>query len=369
MNMCTWLGGLALIVSVGACHQAVWNESSTEDDPSTGSSMGLGNSPDPAEPTTSGGPPTTGDGAATTTGTGAATDTGDEPQTTGSAGQCGDALLDPGEECDLGDNNSDLGVCTLLCKEATCGDGKQWVGVEECDHGEANDKQQYGGCSDNCELAAHCGDGNVDVGFEECDLGDANGTGESVDGEAACTDGCRWQGRLVFVTSASYTGALGGVTGADLKCRTLAMAAGLANWNKFRAWISDSVSSPSTRFQQLDVADEPYVLLSGRVLAADFNELADLGPRTGIAITETGAALFEQLVWTNTSAFGEVFHAADHCAEWTSSSLATVARLGVNAVEFEEGAVWDTWRSERLWTSFSTKECGSFARLYCFEDG
>src|SRR3954468_8304546 len=55
--------------------------------------------------------------------------------------------------------------------------------------------------------------------------------------------------RTVFVTSQEYNGNLGGLQGADLKCRTLAMKAGLlATGSVYKAWLSDNTTSPSRRF-------------------------------------------------------------------------------------------------------------------------
>lgn len=281
---------------------------------------------------------------------------------------CGDGVLDPGEECDYGRDNSNVGACTLACTKAVCGDGLVWEGVESCDNGLANAKE-YGGCTPGCELAARCGDGNVDLGYEECDQGALNGSGQEVDGNAACSATCRWLGRLVFLTSETYAGDLGGVSGADLKCRALAAAAGLAAAEKFRAWLSDGAQSPLTRFTQIDVVGAPYILLTGRIVAASFAELVGEGPRTGISVTEQGESLFAVYGWTNTTAFGEPFSAMNHCAEWTSSSAQFTARQGLNALVLEEGPNFDTWRSDRLWTSFLGQACNVARYLYCFEDG
>jgi cysteine-rich repeat protein len=46
---------------------------------------------------------------------------------------CGDGVVDAGEECDLGDMNSDAGACTSSCKQAVCGDGLVHAGFEACD--------------------------------------------------------------------------------------------------------------------------------------------------------------------------------------------------------------------------------------------
>lgn len=364
MNSRTCRIGVALTLCTGACFQEVLPLSSDTEGLGSTNSTSSGDAPTSQDPTTS--TSTTDEPDSTSTGT-TALESSTGEQASGDASVCGNGVLEPGEECDVGEDNSNLGACTLGCKHAVCGDGTLWEGVEECDSGPGNAKE-YGGCTPDCTLAARCGDGNLDLGFEECDLGDLNGSGTGVDGEAACTAGCRWLGRIVFVSSDAYSGALGGISGGDLKCRTLAMAAGLEKASSFRAWLSDSNASPSTRFKLLDLLDTPFILLDGRVIAADYNELVDLGPRTGISVTETAQVVFEAPVWTNTTAFGEVFSPTSHCSEWTSEVIEQKARFGINALELEEGLPWESWHADRYWTSYSTLSCTTPHRLYCFED-
>lgn len=347
-----------------ACHPQGSPGGSTADDPSTSGTPSFGDLPPPDEPTTSG--PTTG---AADTSTSGPSSTG--PASTGPASFCGDGTIDEslGELCDDGANNSDTGACTHQCLPATCGDGKLWAGVEECDLGEAN-SADYGGCSLLCSWNQRCGDGTIDVDHGEiCDLADLNGTGDALEGEVPCTAACRWHSRTVFISSATYTGDLGGVSGADLKCQALAQAAGLANAKKYRAWISNGVQSPLTRFTQIDLEDLPYALRNGRLVAATFTELVEDGPRTGIWITELGTPLFDKLVWTNTAASGEPFSPTNHCSEWVSNSGQVIARVGRNAIQVEQGPDWDLFRSERHWTSYVGRSCNFSFHLYCFEDG
>lgn len=291
--------------------------------------------------------------------------------TTGTGAFCGDGTVDDeeGEECDDGNNNSNFGACTHKCQKATCGDGYLWKGVEECDEGMAN-TSEYAGCRpDDCTWAARCGDGMIDPEHEECDLGDElNGTGDAIEGHAACSATCRWVGRLVFISSATYSGVLGGVSGADLKCQALAQAVGLTNPFKFRAWISDGVKSPASRFEEIDLTDAPYILRDGRIVAQSFDELTVMGPRTGISLTEKGDYLIKKYVWTNTDSLGAPFSPTDHCSEWTSGSMLSKARYGYNAIAVEQGEEWKGWLDDRLWTSFLTTKCYELAHLYCFED-
>ncbi|MCA9656883.1 MAG: DUF4215 domain-containing protein [Myxococcales bacterium] len=127
--------------------------------------------------------------------------------------ECGNGVMERGEECDDGDANGDTMACKSDCTTNICGDTFVYEGVEECDDGNDNDLD---GCSNTC-VAALCGDnikqeneecddGNMEAtdactsecldavcgdsfvydGFEECDDGDANG--DMMACKADCTD-------------------------------------------------------------------------------------------------------------------------------------------------------------------------------------
>lgn len=87
--------------------------------------------------------------------------------------ECGDHVVDEGEQCDDG-NESSGDACVAGCVLARCGDGLVHAGVEACDDGNSVDAD---GCRNGCALPT-CGDQLVDPG-EECD-----------DGNGVDTDGC-----------------------------------------------------------------------------------------------------------------------------------------------------------------------------------
>jgi len=93
---------------------------------------------------------------------------------------CGNTFVDPGEECDDGNNASGDG-CTDLCALEYCGDGVLQTGLgEACDDGNAVPED---GCSDLCAVEV-CGDGVVQAGLgEACDDG-------GVDPLDGCSDVC-----------------------------------------------------------------------------------------------------------------------------------------------------------------------------------
>jgi cysteine-rich repeat protein len=90
---------------------------------------------------------------------------------------CGDGAVDPGEECDDGNNAAGDG-CGPTCFFEDCGNGIIDPG-EECDDGNYVDGD---GCSSHCLLEV-CGNGILDYG-EDCD------DGNNVDGDGCASD-CR----------------------------------------------------------------------------------------------------------------------------------------------------------------------------------
>jgi cysteine-rich repeat protein len=91
--------------------------------------------------------------------------------------KCGDSITDTsrGEQCDDGPNNSDLpnSHCRMNCTLPKCGDG--FIDTsrgEQCDDGPNNSNAPDAHCRLDCVMQ-RCGDGVVDNG-EECDAGTAN---------------------------------------------------------------------------------------------------------------------------------------------------------------------------------------------------
>jgi hypothetical protein len=91
----------------------------------------------------------------------------------------------------------------------------------------------------------------------------------------------------LFITSETFDGALGGVSGADAHCQRLAEAASLPG--TYMVWLSTSVvDEPAVRFSQSIL---PYVRVDGTVLANNWDDLVDGEITEYIAYDEYGNTL------------------------------------------------------------------------------
>jgi len=291
---------------------------------------------------------------------------------------CGDGVAEGPEECDDGDDDDD-DECLNACKQATCGDGKVFAGVEECDDGNPAEND---GCLNSC-LLARCGDGALHAGFELCDDGNTENNdgclGNCVPSE--CGDGVLWKDveecddgnidnadscvdcismpfRMVFLTSAIFTGNIGGLAVADLKCQTLADSAGLKG--TFLAWLGDKDKWPDNRMTKATV---PYLRTDYTLVAKNWDELIDGLLTAPIDRTETGMAAplgmgpcgMGPAVHSNIASNGTVYDLKGTCSDWKSEAGSTSAgQLGMN-------------QGVGQWTFGCPISCGYKAPIYCVQ--
>lgn len=220
------------------------------------------------------------------------------------------------KKCANGCCTSKYGTCVQLADQSAsrCGSGGQIC---------------HGGCPE-CTAERHCPSGKCCKGDGTC---------------GAC---------LVFVTSTPLTGNLGGLTGADAICQSLAGNAGLPG--SYMAWLSDNTGSPSTRFTR---ATAPYTLVDGTIIAANWNTLTTSPLAHAIDKSENGvvSSASPDQVWTNTEPSGVpggVNGGSLHCQNW---SVATT-------VSGNTGHIPDTMTR---WTHYSYTTCINQRRIYCFQ--
>jgi hypothetical protein len=177
-----------------------------------------------------------------------------------------------------------------------------------------------------------------DEGVVPADAADAADTG--VD-EA---DSAPARHRRVFVTSKGYTGALGGPTGGDAKCRLAALDAGLDGG--FAAYLATTATSAVERLSSRG----PYYRLDGEMVFDGGPELVAIVP---IAVDEFARLLDASTdsvdVWT-----GESPGLDSNCSNWTTQN---------------GSASWGHADSLSEWQTVldSSLSCNAESRLYCFE--
>jgi hypothetical protein len=274
----------------------------------------------------------------------------------------------PDEECDDGlIGNDDSRFCTADCKLNVCGDGKLFVGWELCDEGQGNSDEYGSLCGSQCSPGARCGDHKLQSDFETCDLGLDNGEAKGDEQGILCDASCRAQQLRGFVTATAFSGDLGGLFGADLKCRSAAAAAGLAEPERFHALLSTGDIDAKSRFKDV-AASLPYVLVTGKKFANNFASLLQDGPLgEGIMATETGTGIYQTPVATNTAPGGSSFSPDQHCQNWTSANAAYSARVGLNAVPMA-APEWPDWKLQQAWIGALSYHCDKQKfHLYCLE--
>ena len=161
--------------------------------------------------------------------------------------------------------------------------------------------------------------------------------------------------KIIFVTSATFDGNLGGLTGADDKCQAEADSpASIVPSGTYLAWLSDGSDSPDTRFTK---SSYPYMLPDGTKIAEDFTDLTDGSILHTIDIDSTGKPLGLQFFWSGTNSDGTTVQHFVACYGWTAGRLRGF-----------RGVVGSTVQTSTLWSVYSSqKRCGRSFRLACFQ--
>jgi hypothetical protein len=151
--------------------------------------------------------------------------------------------------------------------------------------------------------------------------------------------------KVVFATSSTHNGDLGGLAAADELCSDLAAGAGLDG--AFKAWLS-APGEPAA--ERLSHADGPYVRTDGRRVADDWDDLVDGKLAARIDRDEDGAQVSGD-VWTGTRASGQA-------ADATCGGFDTSGDLGICGSTGATGGAW---------SDSNQPFCTSALRLYCLQ--
>ena len=174
--------------------------------------------------------------------------------------------------------------------------------------------------------------------------------------DAAPTDGPPGVTKRIFVTSSFSDGNIGGLAGADARCQTLAVEAGLDG--TFLAWLSTSTTTPAARMTH---HPGPYALVNGLVIATSWDDLTDGSIAWPISADENGTVPFPNFVctgsevWSNTSPAGGLVP-GNRCGDWTTTQA--TASVGNN------NKTQGDWSND---SQCSNVSCASRLGFYCVE--
>jgi hypothetical protein len=188
-----------------------------------------------------------------------------------------------------------------------------------------------------------------------------------------------YEEKIVFVTSKTYDGNLGGLAGADAKCQELADEAELPG--QYKAWLSDNMFSPINRFT---MGFTNYRLVDGTIVASNFQQLLTQNLQNPINRMENGIKLLTAppdhvpRVWsdTNLNIYGLEYPVGGdwftHCNQWTSN----LPPLQVENVVYY-AFLGNPYRTSNSWSlevdpdgypyDFVFDACSNENRLYCFQ--
>lgn len=154
---------------------------------------------------------------------------------------------------------------------------------------------------------------------------------------------------VLFVTSTTYTGNLGGLSGADAKCNARATAGGLTG--NYKALVSTSTTNAKDRV----TITSAVVQKDGTTVATGSADFWD-GPSVKPSITESGTPKSSARPWTGSNNVG-VYVSGKTCADWTDGVSSSFANQGYT----------DT--TSNFWFGGSYEYyCNYESELYCLQD-
>ncbi len=163
---------------------------------------------------------------------------------------------------------------------------------------------------------------------------------------------------VIFVTSAKFTGNLGGLDGGDARCRAAAADAGLWSPDTYVALLSPFTEDGGLRFR----IDGGFVRIDGLPVAPDFDALVRGRVWYPVSVTEQRAALtpstvYGEKAWTGVlyDSSRDSYAAGSDCGGWSTVGAGIFGRVG------------NPFSSNLRWITQISVNCdpGSERRLYC----
>ncbi len=237
-------------------------------------------------------------------------------------------------------------------------------------------------------LSAACGDDDDDSNANggSGGRGGSGTSGSGTSGSGTSGSGAAGGGSAnltFFVTSKTNSGNLGGLSGADAQCESLAAAVG-AGGKRWRAYLSVENDGSGNPVNARDrIGSGPWVNAAGVVVAVDGSSLHARTGNVDVFLDERGQKINGQWaespdpnqhdILTGTSAEGTVVPGAT-CSDWTSDSDAagSIAQVGHSdglGPNQDATPPRNSWHSAHTSAGCSTTALaarGGAGRFYCF---
>lgn len=158
---------------------------------------------------------------------------------------------------------------------------------------------------------------------------------------------------LVFGLGSFQNGNLGGAAGADSLCQ--ADKGSLPG--TFRAWVSDSSSSPSTRFENWGLIRHYEDVNGNRIASNVTTSMPSTLEYSGGIEAQASGGIYSALhrVYSQTNIDGTLLYGSNGCNSFTSNSTGINSRMG-RARTNTSG-----------WYDNTTSNCSSNGVIYCFQ--
>jgi len=153
----------------------------------------------------------------------------------------------------------------------------------------------------------------------------------------------------IFVTNQTFTGNIGGLSGADKKCQEAAGCAGYRG-----TWIA--LLSTETIYAGERLPKTEFVNMDGKRVAKNHIDISD-GSLINPILNEYGEET-KHVAWTGSYAYPFLIYTEIACNDWTSSAESIRGTAGnANMTNFE----WMEWNY--------VQSCAKKASLYCIRAG
>lgn len=247
-----------------------------------------------------------------------------------------------------------------------CGSGQRCCGGQ-CRIVQS-DPNNCGACGTACGQGQGCCGGqclNVQTDPTNCGTCGKTCPSGQICCNGVCCDGCcgadgSCGACLVFLSSSTSNGNLGGLDGADKICQDLARAVTPAPLpGVYKAWLSTHARPNESPYSgRMRRSGQPYKLVNGTQIAANWDDLTDRNLAAPINVTESGQTVTNfTSAWTNTHPDGWAIQTASYwtCNAWRSGSDSDAAIVG--GVTF----------ANEQWSILYQPNCSNAMHLYCFQ--